>query len=42
MEGFGRPISAVTLSLAMLLFPSTALPAVMRRLAQYRQSVEDE
>jgi putative tricarboxylic transport membrane protein len=38
---FTRPISAVTLCLAALLLLSSSLPAVMRRLTQYREGVEE-
>jgi putative tricarboxylic transport membrane protein len=38
---FTRPISAVTLSLAALLLLSNALPAVMKRLTQYREGVKE-
>jgi putative tricarboxylic transport membrane protein len=41
LDFFTRPISAVTLSLAVLVLLSNAVPAVMRRLTQYRQGVAE-
>ena len=42
LDFFTRPISAVTLSLSVLLLLTAALPAVMKRLKQYRESVQEE
>jgi len=39
---FTRPISAVTLGLAILLLVSAAFPFVMKRLQQYRESVDED
>jgi putative tricarboxylic transport membrane protein len=38
---FTRPISAVTLGLAILLLASSAVPAVMKKLQTYRKSFSD-
>jgi putative tricarboxylic transport membrane protein len=38
---FTRPISAVTLGLAILLLASSVMPTVMKRLQVYRKSVDD-
>ena len=42
IDFFTRPISAVTLGIAILFLATPAFPFVMRRLRQYRESVEEE
>jgi putative tricarboxylic transport membrane protein len=39
---FSRPISAVTLGLATLLLVTSALPAVVKKLQQYKESVDED
>jgi putative tricarboxylic transport membrane protein len=39
---FARPISAVTLGLAILLLATSAVPAVVKRLQKYKESVDDD
>jgi putative tricarboxylic transport membrane protein len=42
IDFFMRPISAVTLSLAILLLVSATFPFVKKRLQQYKESVDEE
>jgi putative tricarboxylic transport membrane protein len=42
MAFFTRPISAVTLGLAILLLATSAVPAVVKRLQTYKESVDDD
>jgi putative tricarboxylic transport membrane protein len=42
VDFFTRPISAVTLVLAILLLLSSTFPFVIKRLQKYRESVEEE
>jgi putative tricarboxylic transport membrane protein len=42
MAFFTRPISAVTLGLSILLLATSAVPAVVKRLQTYKESVEEE
>jgi putative tricarboxylic transport membrane protein len=39
---FTRPISAVTLGLAVLLVSTAAIPAVMKKLQTYKESVDED
>ena len=42
LDFFTRPISAVTLGLALLLLLTSAFPFVMKKVQKYREAVEDE
>ena len=42
LDFFTRPISAVTLGLALLLLLTSAFPFVMKRVQKYREATEDE
>ncbi len=42
IDFFARPISAVTLGFAMVLLLSATFPFVMKRLQQYRESVDED
>jgi hypothetical protein len=42
MAFFTRPISAVTLGLAILLLATSAVPAVVKRLQTYKESVNED
>ena len=42
LDFFTRPISAVTLGLAVLLLTTSAVPAVVKRLQKYKESVNED
>jgi TctA family transporter len=42
IDFFMRPISAVTLGLAILLLASATFPFVKKRLQQYKESIDEE
>jgi putative tricarboxylic transport membrane protein len=42
LDFFTRPISAVTLGLAVLLLVTSAVPAVVKRLQKYKESVSED
>jgi putative tricarboxylic transport membrane protein len=42
IDFFARPISAVTLGLAMVLLLSATFPFVTKRLQHYRESVDED